>query len=228
MIITQSFIYSSFFFVKPASQRTPLPSLTLQSLTAPKGPWLPLLLLPLCCRVRLNPKRSIIHHPPSSLSFIQPFALVSLSHSHPDRIFFPIRNFLDTVYRLLLYRLHRALALLSSNIRNIRELDAPTHANQTPFSWRKSTCQNPASNYNRSLRTSSIYALSSVPLPHSKYVGPRKHFSSASPGYTCCPLLPVTPSTSVSPLRSLQKTSLFRAAGRPYRQVEYHHTLIQR
>lgn len=235
MIITQSpSTLSSLFFFKPASQRAAPALLTHQSLTAPKEPLLSLLLLlPLCYRNRLNPKRSIIHYPPSTLFTLFPtafcsrlsFSFASLPHLFPHSSFSGYPLYIascKTFYIASTAHWHS----LSTNIGNNRELDAPIHANQTPFSRRKPPCQNPASKYNRTLRTSSIYALSSVPLPHSKYVGPRKHSSSAPPGYTCCPLLPVTLSTSVSPIPSLQKTSLSRAAGRSYRQGAYHHTVF--
>ena len=69
---------------------------------------------------------------------------------------------------------------------------------------------------------SCIHAFSSVPLQHSKYIGPRKHRSTASTGCTCCPSLPVTPSTFPPPIRSLQRLSLSRAASWSYRQVAYY------
>lgn len=150
MIITQSSstLSSLFFFFKPASQRA-APAFTHPPIThcAQRAPALPAPPAPPpAALLPKSPKPQTIHHP---LSTIHP--LHSLSYSLLLSSLFLVRIFtasfspfvifwIPTIYRLLqnlLHRLHRALALPSTNIRNNRELDAPIHANQTPFSQRK-------------------------------------------------------------------------------------------
>ena len=185
--------------------------------------------MPLSCRNRLNSNRP--HSNPTTLSYIQPsrilalvfLSLISGALSLFSSLFLDIHRISPSATSctfppprigILFQQLFALVASLTLQYTQIEPgsrggSNCVTTPHQTPINHRQSLlysprhpCRHPTPNLLSRANTAS--------------------HSSASTGCACCASLPSFPSKLGPPTRSLQKTSLSRAAGWPYRQVAYH------